>query len=471
MHASPQANNGWAPPRATGAVRASVLLPGSKSITNRALVLAALARTPTVVTGPLQARDTQLMTAAVRALGCAISGNGAITGNGQAGAAAADPYAATGVSSSPQGQQERPEWTVLPGAGEFSGRVDVGNAGTVLRFVPPVAALADADTEFTGDPRAAHRPVWQLLAGLRQAGVQISDAGRGAVPFIVRGQGSVTGGTITLDASDSSQLVSGLLLAAPRFERGAEIRHLGERMPSAPHIAMTVRMLAAAGADVESGVTGRAGEGVPDVWRVWPGQLEPGRIDVEPDLSNAAPFLAAALVTGGRIMVPGWPADSLQPADQIADVLARMGATCTPGANGMTVEDTGRIRGITADLRDVNEIAPVLTALAALADSPSEFTGIGHMRFHESDRLAVLAGEIGALGGQVTELPDGLAVQPRPLRAGPVPFDSHDDHRMVMAAAVLALAVPGLTVRNAGTVAKTFPAFVTQWEQMLGQAS
>jgi 3-phosphoshikimate 1-carboxyvinyltransferase len=220
---------------------------------------------------------------------------------------------------------------------------------------------------------------------------------------------------------------------------------------------------------VESGAWDRGGQ-APDFWRVRPGPLSPGTVVVEPDLSNAAPFLAAALVTGGEVTFPGWPAVSLQAASQILDVLGQMGAACEATPSGMRIQGTGRIRGISADLRDINELAPVLTALAALADSPSEFTGIAHMRLHESDRLAVLASEIGALGGHVTELPDGLRVQPRPLRAGPAPFDSHDDHRMVMAAAVLALAVPGLLVANAATVGKTFPAFRGLWAQMLGQA-
>jgi 3-phosphoshikimate 1-carboxyvinyltransferase len=201
-----------------------------------------------------------------------------------------------------------------------------------------------------------------------------------------------------------------------------------------------------------------------------PGRLAPGTVHVEPDLSNAAPFLAAAVVTAGRLTIPGWPAVSLQPARQIIDVLSRMGASCWQDAAGLHVQGTGSIHGITADLRDVNELAPVLTALAALADSPSQFTGIGHMRFHESDRLAALVTEIGALGGDVTELPDGLAVRPRPLRAGSRSFDSYDDHRLVMAAAVLGLAVPGLRVRNAATVGKTFPEFRSRWLEMLGQA-
>ena len=436
------------------AVQASVPLPGSKSITNRALILAALADGPTTIAGPLRARDTDLMAAAVTALGASVADSG-------------------GAAPAGRGQ---PAWTVTPGWASGAVAVDVGNAGTVLRFVPPAAALISADVEFSGDPRAAHRPVGQLLAGLRQAGVAVDDGGRGAVPFVVRGRGRVRGGAVTLDASSSSQLVSGLMLAAPRYEQGIEITHSGTRVPSAPHIAMTAAMLRAAGAEVESGSSGRDGAGrdrqrAPDFWRVLPGRLSPGTIVVEPDLSNAAPFLASALLTGGTITIPGWPAVSLQAASQILDVLQQMGATYQATAGGMRIKGTGRIRGITADLRDINELAPVLAALAALADGPSEFTGIGHMRLHESDRLAVLAAEIGALGGQVAELPDGLRVVPRPLRAGPEPFDSHDDHRMVMAAAVLGLAVPGLLVRNAATVAKTFPGFLTLWQQMLEQSN
>jgi 3-phosphoshikimate 1-carboxyvinyltransferase len=282
----------------------------------------------------------------------------------------------------------------------------------------------------------------------------------------------VAGGPVTLDASSSSQLVSGLLLAAPRYQAGIQVWHKGERIPSAPHIAMTMAMLAAAGAEVESGTMGRAADpAVANFWRVQPGPLAPGTIHVEPDLSNAAPFLAAALVTGGQVTIPRWPEQSLQAGDLILEVLSQMGAVCTRTPDGVHIKGTGTVRGIRADLRDVNEIAPVITALAAIADSPSEVTGIGHMRLHETDRLAALAQEIGMLGGQVTELADGLQVQPRPLRPGPDPFDSHDDHRMVMAAAVLGLVVPGLRIRNAATVGKTFPEFGRLWQQMLEGAS
>jgi 3-phosphoshikimate 1-carboxyvinyltransferase len=401
-----------------------------------------------MITNPLRARDTLLMAAALRALGAAIDEDPA--GKGGAG--------------------EPASWRVTPGSISGAADVDVGNAGTVLRFVPPVAALARADVAFRGDTRAAQRPVGPLLAALRELGAVIAGGGRGSVPFTVRGSGGISGGAVTLDASGSSQLVSGLLLAAPRYDKGAEVRHQGPRLPSAPHIAMTVQMMRDAGARVETWVTGH-GSRVPDRWQVHPGELSPGAVAVEPDLSNAAPFLAAALVTGGSVTITGWPARSLQPAGQILELLAQMGAESSMTPDGMRLTSTGAIRGITADLGDVSEIVPVLTAVAALASSPSVFTGIGHMRTHETDRLAALAAEIGALGGDVRDLGDGLEIRPRPLRADGAVFASHDDHRLVMAAAVLGLALPGgLRVGNAATVGKTFPSFTSVWSAMTERA-
>jgi 3-phosphoshikimate 1-carboxyvinyltransferase len=458
MHPDNNHDRTWPSPAAAGPVSARIRLPASKSVTNRALVLAALSDGPAVITNPLRARDTMLAAGALRALG-------------------------TGILDVEKDAESRTAWRVTPGqpAPGSSVSVDVGNAGTVMRFLPGVAALTSAAVAFDGDARARQRPVGPILAALRQLGAHIEDGGRAAVPFTVHGRGSVRGGTVVLDASGSSQLVSGLLLAAPRFDEGIEIRHQGPPVPSAPHIAMTVRMLRAAGADVAelrsgggSSGPGSSGPGASgpraDAWRVRPGRLDLGAITVEPDLSNAGPFLAAALVTGGTVTVPDWPRDSLQAAGQILAVLTRMGARCDVGADGLTITGTGRIRGITADLRDVNELVPVLTAAAAVAESPSVFTGLAHTRTHETDRLAALAKEINALGGDITELPDGLQIRPRPLRAEGAggPFGSYDDHRMVMAAAVLGLVVPGIRVANAETVAKTFPGFTQVWADMLG---
>jgi 3-phosphoshikimate 1-carboxyvinyltransferase len=446
----------WAAPPAAGPVSGRVRLPASKSITNRALVLAALSDRPAWIANPLRARDTLLAAAALRTMGSEVTGD-----DGR------EPGSAAG-------------WRVTAGQPPAGSRVsvDVGNAGTVLRFLPAVAALTSAQVDFDGDERIRERPIGPILAALRQLGANIEDGGRGAAPFTVLGHGRVRGGPVTLDASGSSQLISGLLLAAPRFDEGIEIRHEGPPVPSAPHIAMTVRMLQAAGAEVTQTRSGTgssefaaqdSAEERPDGWQVRPGRLDLGSVTVEPDLSNAGPFLAAALVTGGTLTVPGWPRDSLQAAGPILDVLARMGARWEADADGMTVSGTGTVRGITADLRDVAELAPVLTAVAALAESPSVFTGLAHTRRHETDRLAALAKEINALGGDITELPDGLQVRPRPLRAGAAdePFGSYDDHRMVMAAAVLGLCVPGLRVANAQTVAKTFPHFTAVWADML----
>jgi 3-phosphoshikimate 1-carboxyvinyltransferase len=434
MDTRPAASTGprWRVPPADGPVRAAVTLPGSKSMTNRALVLAALADGPSLVSNPLRARDTLLMADALTALGAAV-GSGA-DGRG---------------------------WPVSPGQPSGDTRVDVGNAGTVMRFVPPVAALTAANVEFHGDSRASQRPVGPLLAALRELGAVVDDGGRGAVPFTVRGTGSLAGGAVTVDASASSQIVSGLLLAAPRYAKGVEVRHRGPRLPSAAHIAMTVEMLRDAGAEVEaSGPGGGAG-----TWRVYPGTVRHGIFAVEPDVVNAGPFLAAALVTGGTVTIRDWPTRTSQPAGPLLDLLTTLGGRCEASGRELTVTGTGTIHGVTADLGDLPEMTPVVAALAALADGPSRLTGVGHIRLQETDRLAALATELNALGGDARELPDGLVIRPRPLHGGV--FASYDDHRLVMAAAVLGLTVPGIEVAGAATVGKTFPEFTSLWPAML----
>ncbi|WP_338740816.1 3-phosphoshikimate 1-carboxyvinyltransferase [Actinomadura luteofluorescens] len=418
----------WSAPVAHAPVDATVPLPGSKSMTNRALILAALAEAPTCISRPLHSRDTELMAGALRALGAGIGEDG-------------------------------DDWQVLPQRLEGPARVDVGLAGTVMRFLPPVAALASGEVFVDGDPRARERPMGPIITALRALGADIDDGGRDALPFTVRGSGSVAGGGVVIDASASSQLVSGLLLAAPRFDKGVEVRHEGPPVPSAPHLAMTVQMLRAAGAEVEAR---------DNVWRVAPGPLRGGEVVIEPDLSNAAQFLGAALVTGGRVTVPDWPAETTQPGDALRGLLAAMGAEVTRGPDGLTVRGGDGFGGLDADLHEVGELTPVLAALAALAGSPSRLTGIAHLRGHETDRLAALVAEINGLGGDVRELPDGLEIRPRPLRGGV--FRTYDDHRMVMAAALLGLAVPGIEVENPGTVGKTLPNFTRQWASMLAPA-
>jgi 3-phosphoshikimate 1-carboxyvinyltransferase len=325
-----------------------------------------------------------------------------------------------------------------------------------MRFLPPVAALCDGPVEFDGDPQARVRPMGPVLQALGALGAQVDDGGRRTLPFTVHGTGRMPGGSVTLDASSSSQFVSALLLAGARYEQGVTVRHEGPPVPSEPHIDMTIETLRDAGAIID--------DSEPDVWRVEPSELVGLDVLVEPDLSNAAPFLAAALVTGGRVTVPGWPQHTTQAGDAIRDILDAMGADVSLARDGLTVSASGGVSGIDVDLHDASELTPVVAALAALADSPSVIRGVAHIRGHETDRLAALAREIGALGGVVSETEDGLRIAPAALSGGL--FHTYADHRMVMAGAVLGLRVPGVLVEDVGTVAKTMPDFVPLWERL-----
>jgi 3-phosphoshikimate 1-carboxyvinyltransferase len=427
----------WPAPVASGAVDATVTVPGSKSVTNRALVLAALAAEPGWVRRPLRSRDTLLMADGLRAMGVQIDE----VVNGHGGGEA---------------------WRVIPAGLRGPATVDVGNAGTVMRFLPPVAALADGPVRFDGDPRSYERPLHGVIDALRALGARIDDGGRGSLPLTVHGGGALDGGKVEVDASASSQFVSALLLSGPRCNLGVEVRHTGETLPSVPHIRMTVQMLRRAGAKVDTPENG----GEANVWRVDPSALLGRDLTVEPDLSNAQPFLAAALVTGGRVVVPDWPERTTQPGDALRELFTRMGGSCELTSAGMVMTGGGRIHGIDADLGDVGELTPGIAALAALADSPSQLRGVAHLRLHETDRLAALTREINALGGDVSETADGLLIRPRPLHGGV--FHTYDDHRLATAAAVIGLAVPGVLVENVGTTAKTLPEFTELWTAMLG---
>ncbi len=417
----------WAAPRATGPLSATVSLPGSKSLTNRVLVLAALADGRSVVRRPLRSRDTELMVAALRVLGVSVTDDGG-------------------------------DWVVdgVPGPLAPTGpAVDVGNAGTVARFLPPVAALATRPVRFDGDPRVRDRPLGPLLVALRELGADLDGVDR--LPLTVRGTGAVRGGGVVLDASQSSQLISGLLLAGPRFAAGVAVRHEGAPLPSAPHLAMTVDALRAAGATVDDTVAG--------TWTVAPGPLLARDAVVEPDLSTAAAYLAAPLVAGGQVTVDGWPLHTSQPGAVLPDLLAQMGAVVTRTATSLTVAAGAGLHGLHADLRDAPELTTVLTALAALADSPSRLTGVAHIRLQETDRLKALATELTARGGDVRDTADGVEVRPRRLTGGSMA--SYDDHRLAMAWAVLGLGVDGVLVEDVGTTRKTVPDFVGSWLSML----
>ena len=278
-----------------------------------------------------------------------------------------------------------------------------------------------------------------------------------ALPFTVGGTGSVPGGSVELDASASSQVVSGRLLAGARFRDGLTVRHVGGPLPSQPHVAMTVEVLRDVGVLVD--------DAEPDTWVVDPGPMGALDVEVEPDLSNAAPFLAAAAVTGGRVTVPGWPQHTTQAGDALRDLLDSMGADVSLDRSGLTVRGTGDLYGVDADLRAAGELTPVVAAVAALADSPSHLRGIAHLRGHETDRLDALSTQINALGGDVTQTADGLVIKPRPLRGGV--FASYDDHRKATAGAVIGLRVPGVQGEDIATTAKTLPDFPGLWESML----
>ncbi|SQD98437.1 MULTISPECIES: 3-phosphoshikimate 1-carboxyvinyltransferase [unclassified Parafrankia] len=449
----------WSAPVATGPVRATVTVPGSKSGTNRALVLAAAADGVSRLRGALRSRDTVLMAAALRELGATVTDEAAPGGAepGRPGEPGADQGAADIVVTGPVG------------AVRGTAAIDCGNAGTVARFTPALATLARGDVRFDGDPRMRDRPLAPLLRALRELGAHI-DGDR--MPFTVRGTGAVSGGAVTVDASDSSQLVSGLLLAAARFERGATVTHAGHRLPSGPYLDMTVADLRAAGVvvDVDDPTADllRAG-GTPAAstrrWRVEPGGPRPLDRVIEPDLNSAAPFVAAAAVTGGEMTITGWPASTEQPGRMLPDLLVAMGCRAELVPEGLRVTGGGRITGIDVDLSDFGEAAPVLTGLAVLADSPSRLRGIAHLRLQETDRLAALASELGRLGARVTVTDDGLSITPVPLRGARL--DPHADHRLAMTYAVVGLAVPGVTVDDIATTGKTVPDFARMWTTML----
>lgn len=426
----------WPAPLATEPIAATIQVPGSKSITNRALVMAAIAETPSTIMGALRSRDTELMANALKAIGVDVQ------------------------IEADQDNLANAMIFVEPGPLK-GGCVDCGLAGTVMRFVPPLAACAKGTVFFDGDAHARNRPMQAMLNALRDLGVRVNG---NQLPFEVIGDGNPTGGSVTLDASQSSQFVSGLLLAAPNFSQGISVHHSGGKLPSLPHIEMTVDMLRAAGVSVDTTVENR--------WSVSPGPVRGGVFHVEPDLSNATPFLAAAAVTSGTVTISNWPVSTTQPGDVIRSILTHMGCTVDLISNGalhdlrVSGPKKGELQGIFIDMSDIGELTPTVAALAALAQTPSQLNGISHLRGHETDRLAALATEINKLGGDCEELADGLRITPRPLHGGV--WASYADHRMATAGAIIGLVTEGVKVENIKTTAKTLPGFEKLWERMLG---
>lgn len=424
----------WPAPIADGPLNARISLPGSKSLTNRELVLSALATSPSLLRRPLHSRDTQLMIEGLRSLGVGIDEQ---LGSGDYGS----------------------DLLITP-AELLGGRmIDTGLAGTVMRFLPPVAALALGPVQFDGDEGARRRPMRTMITAMRALGIDISDDGRGALPFGLYGTGAVTGGELTIDASASSQFVSGLLLSAARFDQGLVLRHTGERLPSLPHIEMTIACLRQRGVSVETPEAG--------VWIVPPQPIAGMDLVIEPDLSNAAPFLIAAVVAGGVVAIEDWPHVTTQVGAELATLLPLFGAKVSREADALLVDGGiglrggANIPGVDLDLSAAGELAPAIVALAALAETPSRIIGIGHLRGHETDRLAALAAELNQLGGSVTELEDGLAIDPRPLHGGA--WHSYADHRMATAGAIIGLAVSGVDIEDIATTSKTLPQFTALW--------
>jgi 3-phosphoshikimate 1-carboxyvinyltransferase len=430
----------WPAPYAKGPVDATVTVPGSKSLTNRFLVLAALADGPSRLRAPLHSRDSALMIQALRQLGAVVT---EVPGDGDYG----------------------PDLEITPlDVAATSGRTDIdcGLAGTVMRFVPPLAALRKGASVFDGDPHARNRPMGTIIEALIALGVPVaSEGGRtpSSLPFTVEGSGEVRGGHLVIDASASSQFVSALLLVGARFTEGLHLEHVGKPVPSLDHISMTVAVLRSVGVSVD--------DSVPNHWRVSPGPIRAFDQRIEQDLSNAGPFLAAALATGGTVRIPNWPTATTQVGDLWRTILATMGAEVTLQDGVLTVSGGKEIKG--ADFDETSELAPTVAALCALATSPSRLTGIAHLRGHETDRLAALVAEINRLGGDAEETADGLIVRPARLHAGVV--HSYADHRMATAGAILGLAVEGVQVEDIATTSKTMPEFPEIWARMLQSAS
>ena len=418
--------NLWrAPYRGNLPVKATLTIPGSKSVTNRALILAALCDSPSVLRRPLHSRDSALMIAGLKAIGVEIE------------------TAANG------------DLTITPAPLFGPASVDVGNAGTVMRFLPPVAAMAKGIIHFDGDARSHERPLGPVIKALEALGVSIEHGGRYSLPMTINANGQLRGGTVEVDATLSSQFISALLLVAPATKEGVTVKHVGTSLPSLPHIEMTIAMLREKGVEVVVG---------DNQWTVKPAIMHGADSVIEPDLSNAAPFMGAAMISGGTVVIRDWPRSTTQPGDDLRDIFTQMGAHVEFQGDDLAITG-GAIHGIDIDLHDVGELTPSIAALCVFADSPSYLRGIAHLRTHETDRLAALATEINNLGGEVIEEPSALRIIPKPLHAGT--FHTYDDHRLATAGAMIGLRIDGIDVENIETTRKTLPDFPGAWAELL----
>ncbi|NBO45905.1 MAG: 3-phosphoshikimate 1-carboxyvinyltransferase [Actinobacteria bacterium] len=426
----------WRAPCATSPVHGVVQVPGSKSITNRALILACLSDGPSFIGNPLHARDTAAMTNGLLALGYGVHARGA-------------------------------HWDISPTLHPHVDEVtiDCDQAGTVMRFLPPVAGLTRGDVTFDAHASARTRPIRPMLDALCTLGVHISDDT--TFPFTLRGTGNLRGGRVTIDASASSQFVSALLLVAARADESIIIEHRsasGADVPSLPHIAMTCAMLAAHGVHVES----RNIDGTRS-WQVPPGPMTAHDWQIEPDLSNALPFIGAAAVTGGEVHIAGLGSSTLQPYESVTNVLTQLGCSISVVNQDFAVKGPGQLSGIDVDLSDIAETAVTFAAICAHASAPSRLRGIEHIRGHETDRIAAII-EVLTTVGCGADYADGvLTIEPKPLKPAVLP--SFGDHRMATAAAILGLGVDGVTVEDITTTSKTLPEFSQLWLELVNKAS
>jgi 3-phosphoshikimate 1-carboxyvinyltransferase len=413
-----------------GPVDATVTVPGSKSLTNRALVCAALAAGTSVLDGVLVADDTLAMAEALARLGATVELDGAtrratVTGTGG---------------------RLRPGPVAL----------DMRLSGTTSRFLLPVVALGEGRYTVDGRPPLRARPMGPVLGGIEALGAAVEHLGEpGHLPVVVSAPGGLAGGAVTVAGDTSSQFLSGLLLAAPYAGEGVRVAVAGP-LVSRPFVDLTLAVMAAFG--VEVGVAAGPTFAVP------PGRYRAGRHRVEPDASAASYLLAVAAVAGGRVTVEGLAAGSRQGDARFADLLGAMGARVERTGTSTTVTGGGRLRGLgTVDMADMPDMAQTLAAVAVFADAPTRVTGVELIRWHETDRIAAVVTELRRAGIEAEEAHDGFTVHPGTPR--PARIRTYDDHRMAMSFALLGLRAPGIEIADPGCVAKTFPGF---WEALDG---
>lgn len=427
------ATRSWKAPVAEFPIAGQIRIPGSKSQTNRAFVLAALANSESIIDNALMARDTELMLNAIKKLGAKIThGENRI-------------FIEPGLTS------------------ESEVSIDVGLAGTVMRFIPPLAALTHSLVKFDGDEAARVRPMKIMLDGLTDLGVEIIRKNEGFLPFEINGHGHISKSEVSIDASSSSQFVSGLLLAAARFDNGLTITHRGSTLPSFPHIEMTMKMLEEIGIKCDYQTENARQHS----WNVKPHLIPGHHWQIEPDLSNAAPFLAVAMATGGKVTILDWPTETTQAGGRLPEILEAMGAKISRDEVGLTVTGPSKINPLKINLGAVGELTPSIAALLALAEGESEITGIAHLKGHETDRIAALTHDLSEIGVQVTANSDGLKILPGKLHGAK--WKSFADHRMATAGAIIGLKVPGIEIDDISCTSKTMNNFESLWLDLVNR--